>query len=464
MAGVLALMALVVSLPQKEVKAQPGVSVSFQMFYDELAPYGQWIDDPDYGYVWAPRAGNDFRPYYTNGRWVLTEYGNTWVSDYDWGWAPFHYGRWTYSPFYGWVWIPGSEWGPAWVSWRSGGGYYGWAPMGPGINININIGSYYPNDWWVFIPNRYIYQPSYYSRWRGPQYNTTIINHTTIINNYHNNTYVYGPRRDEVERYTGQRVNVYNLRESSRAGRSTLRSNTVELYRPRVSTTAANTGRREAPRNAVRAQQPLRTTATHNGDNRTTAERETPARNVSPARNVQQADRRSGLREIQTAAADSRNSERQQIERQVAPQRPEQQENRQRTRLAAREDNKAAMERVRSERAAQDQIQQQQGQRQQAEQQRLRSQEANQRGQRMAADSRRPEMQQRTDRPQREWRRPEPRQAERPASPQQTRHPERVQPQRQAERPQMQRQQAPQRQQTPGNEAPRGGNDRGRGR
>ncbi len=22
---------------------------------------------------------------------------------------------------------------------RSGGGYYGWAPMGPGINININI-------------------------------------------------------------------------------------------------------------------------------------------------------------------------------------------------------------------------------------------------------------------------------------------------------------------------------------
>ena len=31
----------------------------------------------------------------------------------------------------GWCWIPGTTWGPAWVNWRWGGGYVGWAPMAP---------------------------------------------------------------------------------------------------------------------------------------------------------------------------------------------------------------------------------------------------------------------------------------------------------------------------------------------
>jgi len=81
------------------VKAQPGMSVSFQMFYDELSPYGEWIDDPEYGYIWLPDVDRDFQPYASRGHWVMTSYGNTWVSDYDWGWAPFHYGRWTYSDY-----------------------------------------------------------------------------------------------------------------------------------------------------------------------------------------------------------------------------------------------------------------------------------------------------------------------------------------------------------------------------
>ncbi len=59
----------------------------------------------------------------------MTEYGNTWVSDYDWGWAPFHYGRWVNNRYNEWVWIPDTVWSPAWVSWRSGGGYYGNSAM-----------------------------------------------------------------------------------------------------------------------------------------------------------------------------------------------------------------------------------------------------------------------------------------------------------------------------------------------
>src|SRR2546426_4578479 len=31
----------------------------------------------------------------------------------------------------GWAWIPGEEWGPAFVQWRHGGDYVGWAPMPP---------------------------------------------------------------------------------------------------------------------------------------------------------------------------------------------------------------------------------------------------------------------------------------------------------------------------------------------
>src|SRR5688500_17777318 len=69
---------------------------SADMFYNDLAPHGRWINNNSYGQVWVPNAGRGFRPYYTNGHWAMTQYGNMWVSDYDWGWAPFHYGRWTY--------------------------------------------------------------------------------------------------------------------------------------------------------------------------------------------------------------------------------------------------------------------------------------------------------------------------------------------------------------------------------
>ena len=87
---------------------QPGYDVPVESFYDELAPYGQWRQYPGYGNAWVPNAGPGFQPYASNGHWVMTEYGNTWVSDYDWGWAPFHYGRWIYDPAYGgWLWIPG---------------------------------------------------------------------------------------------------------------------------------------------------------------------------------------------------------------------------------------------------------------------------------------------------------------------------------------------------------------------
>ena len=89
----------------------------------------------------------------------IHNYGWTWASDYNWGWAPFHYGRWLYDDAYGWMWVPGYEWAPAWVSWRNGGGCYGWAPLGPGGNFDISIGSRIPYNYWAFVPHRYINNP-----------------------------------------------------------------------------------------------------------------------------------------------------------------------------------------------------------------------------------------------------------------------------------------------------------------
>src|ERR1700743_1992558 len=125
--------------------------VSYQNFYDALSPYGEWIDNPEYGYVWMPNAGPDFKPYATNGNWVYTDEGWAWNSDYSWGWATFHYGRWFFQDGYGWMWIPGNEWAPAWVSWRRSPDYYGWAPLGPNVSITIAAeGGYNPpaHYWW----------------------------------------------------------------------------------------------------------------------------------------------------------------------------------------------------------------------------------------------------------------------------------------------------------------------------
>jgi hypothetical protein len=96
--------------------------VTVNNFYGSLAPYGGWVDVPDYGLCWRPTvAVTDpyWRPYANNGRWLWTDHGWYWYSDYSWGWAPFHYGRWCSYPGYGWVWAPDTHWGPAWVTWRS---------------------------------------------------------------------------------------------------------------------------------------------------------------------------------------------------------------------------------------------------------------------------------------------------------------------------------------------------------
>ncbi|MEO8822566.1 MAG: DUF6600 domain-containing protein [Ginsengibacter sp.] len=224
-------------------QSQP--QVTYQQFYNELSPYGNWINYGNYGYAWVPSMSN-FRPYYTNGHWVYTNYGWTWVSNYNWGWAPFHYGRWMNDMRYGWVWIPGNEWAPAWVSWRGGGDYYGWAPLGPGMGINEQFGSIPYTDW-TFVQRNYITNRNLHNYYINRSRNVTIINNTTIINNntvVNNGTrranYNAGPPVRDVERNTGISIRKYNLETSNKPGQTRVSNNAVRVFRPEINQQSSN--------------------------------------------------------------------------------------------------------------------------------------------------------------------------------------------------------------------------------
>ncbi len=101
-------------------------------FYQDLSPYGSWLQIADYGWCWQPSVAvinTGWRPYADRGRWVWTDCGWYWQSDYSWGWAAFHYGRWQRHGTFGWFWVPDTCWAPAWVSWRYSDSYCGWAPL-----------------------------------------------------------------------------------------------------------------------------------------------------------------------------------------------------------------------------------------------------------------------------------------------------------------------------------------------
>ncbi len=114
---------------------QPALSPEAAYFHQELSPHGRWMLVEDNQWCWQPTVVNAnpaWRPYWDNGQWMYTDQGWYWSSNYPWGWATFHYGRWNLHPHHGWVWFPDQVWGPAWVAWRSGGDYCGWAPLPTG--------------------------------------------------------------------------------------------------------------------------------------------------------------------------------------------------------------------------------------------------------------------------------------------------------------------------------------------
>jgi hypothetical protein len=133
---------------------------------EDLDGNGRWVNDGDYGNVWAPAVGADpgWAPY-SCGRWVwLDFYGWSWVGCESWGWAPYHYGRWYHASF-GWAWWPGPAYGPYY--WRPAlVGFFGW---GGGVGFGVGFG--FGNLGWVALGPGEFFRPWYgrgfYGGFRG---------------------------------------------------------------------------------------------------------------------------------------------------------------------------------------------------------------------------------------------------------------------------------------------------------
>ena len=96
---------------------------------EELNSYGEWVNINKYGNVWRPYVVNNWMPF-DNGHWSYADGNWTWISYEPFGWIVYHYGNWYDDPFYGWVWIPSDDaWSPARVLWMDYDDYVGWAPM-----------------------------------------------------------------------------------------------------------------------------------------------------------------------------------------------------------------------------------------------------------------------------------------------------------------------------------------------
>jgi hypothetical protein len=188
-------------------------------FFDDLKPYGQWIDVAEYGPCWQPaNLAPDWRPY-TLGHWDYTEdAGWLWFSDEPFGWCCYHFGRWAFVTRVGWCWVPGHEWAAAWVVWRHGGGYVGWAPMPPvgsGIGIGVGIGISEPPPWaFCFVEDKYITEVNIREHIEPATRNVTLINVTKNITRYEvreGRVVNRGVDVEAIERASGRRVPRHRL-------------------------------------------------------------------------------------------------------------------------------------------------------------------------------------------------------------------------------------------------------------
>jgi len=230
-----------------------GASISFDFFFSSLGPYGEWVAVDNSVYAWRPvNVGGTWRPYY-NGRWAWTDYGWYWASEEPWAWATYHYGRWYYDDYYGWMWMPGYDWAPAWVEWRIGGDYCGWAPLGPYALFSASWGIYYARPWmtpysyWCFAPCGYMGNDDLYHHVYRTEDNARIIGRTRSVGSVRSDggrIVTRGPEREYIERRGNLRVPRADLVDvESRDGQRIVRNGEherIEVFRPRIAETPAN--------------------------------------------------------------------------------------------------------------------------------------------------------------------------------------------------------------------------------
>jgi len=243
-------------------------SVDLGFFYDDLAPYGNWIERPSYGWVWTPTVVSTIWRPYEYGHWVWTDEGWVWVTDEPYGWATYHYGRWYDDPEIGWAWVPGDEWGPAWVSWQAGADYVGWAPLPPGVSVSVGLGGGYGGYAYGIAPEDYLFVPE--RDFLSPRIATYVVPQARIGNfwgqtrNYTNyrfnggRVFNQGVPVDQIQRFAG-RVPRYQVADLGGTdfkryrGGAHIQGNRLAMFRPQVQKAArvAPPVQRAAARRAV---------------------------------------------------------------------------------------------------------------------------------------------------------------------------------------------------------------------
>jgi len=199
-----------------DLEVSAGVTIHAKSDFDApLAAHGTWVEVAPYGRCWRPAGVTlEWRPY-SYGSWVWTDCGWYWASDEPWGWACYHYGSWVFSDG-AWVWVPGIEWAPAWVEWRVGGGFVGWAPFPPpGVILAPPL--------FVFVDAHRFLQP--FRPGGLIVNNTAIINKTTQITELKRETRSFegarqqvlinnGPGVSVIQKATGKELSAVPIREA----------------------------------------------------------------------------------------------------------------------------------------------------------------------------------------------------------------------------------------------------------
>jgi hypothetical protein len=227
-------------------------------FYNELSPYGTWVDLAGVGWCWQPRVvliNHGWRPYCDDGHWLNSDCGWYWQSDYSWGWAPFHYGRWQLHNRCGWVWLPDTSWAPAWVIWRTSGDFCGWAPVPPhaafdsgfgwrfnGARVGVNFDFGLRPDCFTFVALHDFTHHDLGHRHLAATDVSRVFNRTTVINNFAVNNRVVvnrGVPVDRVSAATHSQIRTVAIRDASAApGRRTItrgmENGTPVVYRPQL--------------------------------------------------------------------------------------------------------------------------------------------------------------------------------------------------------------------------------------
>ncbi len=175
---------VVIALAMQRPAAGARTQVSFEFFHTNLQPYGSWHVSASLGQVWIPHVHVSGWHPYAYGHWVYSDFGWTWVSDYAWGAIPYHYGTWALDPEFGWVWVPGYVWAPAWVVFRTGPSYVGWAPVPPSFSIGASFSfADYGPDHFVFVRESDFVEPEIHRHALPAQRSRAVFSDTTVIHN-----------------------------------------------------------------------------------------------------------------------------------------------------------------------------------------------------------------------------------------------------------------------------------------